>query len=129
MESKRDIESREDLAMLVQRFYDKLLVDPLMAPIFLEVAKIDLESHLPVLVDFWEGILLQGRSYRGNTMQVHLDLHQQFPLEEKHFDRWLALFDQSLDELYVGELARQAKVRALSIATVIKIKIYQQGLL
>lgn len=124
---KNDIQNREDLLLLVTRFYEKLLADPSISYLFTEVAKIDLSHHLPVLVDFWENILFQADSYRKNAMQPHLDLHRLSPLTTAHFDTWLSYFKESVDELFEGEKAFIAKERATSIATVMRIKISQLG--
>lgn len=122
---KPDIKNREDIAKLITAFYDKLLEDKLLAPIFTEVAQIKLSEHLPILYDFWESVLFQVGKYKRNAMEFHLDLHQMHRLEEKHFKRWLALFNETVDAFFEGDTANQAKTRALSIATVIKMKIDQ----
>ena len=64
----RDIENREDLLLLVKRFYNKLLADASISYLFTEIAKINLEHHLPVLVDFWDSILFQSDTYQKNAM-------------------------------------------------------------
>jgi hemoglobin len=122
---KKDIETREDLLQLVTRFYEKLLADDSINYLFTEVAKIDLQHHLPVLVDFWDAILFQSDTYRKNAMQPHLDLHQKSPLSDHHFETWLRYFTETIDDLFEGEKAFLAKERALSIATVMKIKVRQ----
>lgn len=122
---KKDIESRKDLLMLVTRFYDKLLADHSINYLFTDIAKIDLEHHLPVLVDFWDNILFSADSYRKNAMQPHIDLHQKSLLQNHHFDTWLCYFNETVDEFFEGEKAFMAKERALSIATVMKIKLQQ----
>jgi hemoglobin len=124
---KKDISSREDLLLLVSRFYDKLLGDDSISYLFTDIAKINLEHHLPVLVDFWDNILFGADSYRKNAMQPHMDLHAKSPLLPHHFDTWLLYFSQTVDELFEGEKAFMAKERALSIATIMKIKIKQPG--
>lgn len=124
MKAKKDIENRADIIQLINAFYDKLLDDELMAPLFTEVAQINLSEHLPILYDFWESVLFQAGIYSRDTMQPHLDLHYAHPLQDRHFERWLELFNDSVDERFEGEKAHQAKVRALSIATVIRIKIH-----
>jgi len=121
----RDIENREDLLLLVTRFYEKLLADDSINYIFTEVAKINLEHHLPVLVDFWDSILFQSDTYRKNAMQPHLILHQKSPLQKHHFETWLRYFKESVDEYFDGTKAFLAKERATSIATVMQIKISQ----
>ncbi len=125
MNEKKDIQNREDLLQLVTRFYEKLLGDDSISYLFTEIAKIDLQHHLPVLVDFWDAILFQSDTYRKNAMQPHLDLHKQSALQKHHFETWLRYFKESVDELFEGEKAFQAKERATSIATVMQIKISQ----
>ncbi len=122
---KKDIANREDLLNLVTRFYDKLLADPSISYLFTDIAQIDLGHHLPLLVDFWEAILFQSDTYRKNAMQPHMDLHRKSPLQEHHFTTWLRYFNETVDELFEGEKAFMAKERALSIATVLKIKMKQ----
>ena len=122
---KKDIENREDLLKLVTIFYKKLLADKSISYLFTDVAKIDLPHHLEILVDFWDNILFQHDVYRKNAMQPHLALHQQSSLEKHHFETWLKYFYASVDELFVGEKAFLAKERALSIATIMQIKIAQ----
>ncbi len=122
---KKDIANRNDLLQFVKLFYDKLLDDPTISYLFTDIAKIDLEHHLPVLVDFWDSILFQSNTYQKNAMQVHIDLHKKSPIEKHHFDTWLQYFKESIDELFEGEKAFLAKERATSIATVMKIKLIQ----
>ena len=124
---KNDIQNREDLLQLVTLFYEKLLADDTISYLFTDVAKIDLGHHLPVLVDFWDNILFQSDTYRKNAMQPHLDLHYHSPLKKEHFITWLDYFKASVDELFDGEKAFQAKERATSIATIMQIKISQLG--
>lgn len=124
---KKDIENREDLLLLMTNFYKKLLADPSISYLFTEVAKISLDHHLPVLVDFWDSVLFQSDIYHKNAMQPHLSLHHQSPLKDDHFETWLRYFKETTDELFEGEKAFQAKERATSIATVMRIKIKQLG--
>jgi hemoglobin len=124
-ESKPDISDRDDLLKLMGVFYEKMLADPELAPIFTEVARIDLDTHLPILVDFWDGILFGGDRYRNNAMAIHLDLHRKSALTQRHFDLWLGHLNASVDELFSGEMAHLLKTRALSIATVMRIKTVQ----
>lgn len=124
---KHDIENREDLLKLVTSFYDKLLADPSISYLFTDVAKIDLDHHLPVLVDFWEMILFHADTYQKNAMKPHMILNSQSPLNAEHFKTWLKYFNATLDELFEGEITEQAKQRAQSIATVMQLKITQQN--
>jgi hemoglobin len=123
--SKRDIETREDIFLLVTHFYEKLLSDDTISYIFTDVAKINLEHHLPVLVDFWDMVLFDSGTYQKNAIQPHLILHQQSKFQKHHFDTWLKYFSAAVDELFEGNVAFVAKQRARSIATIMQIKIAQ----
>ena len=120
---KKDIENRADIERLVRIFYEKLLADDMLGHIFTEVAQIDLVEHLPILFDFWESVLFQVGKYSRNTMDIHLDLNMKYRLKGEHFNQWLILFYETVDEYFEGIKAQQAKERALSIANIIKIKI------
>jgi hemoglobin len=122
---KKDIGSREDLFLLVKNFYEQLLSDETISYLFTDIAKIDLDHHLPVLVDFWDSILFKSDTYRKNAMQPHLILHQKSPLQKHHFETWLTYFNNTVDELFEGEKAFFTKERAKSIATVMQIKLVQ----
>lgn len=120
----KDIETRQDIALLMREFYNRLLTDPAISYIFTDVAKIDLEAHLPHLTDFWELSVLHTGTYKKNVMQLHLDLNNKERLTNTHFDVWLGHFNQSVDDLFSGSNAEKIKTRALSIATIMKIKIH-----
>ena len=122
---KKDIADRNDLLILLTSFYKKLLADKSISYLFTDIAKIDLPHHMETLVNFWDSVLFQNDVYRKNAMQPHLNLHQKSPLQKHHFDTWLRYFNQSVDELFEGEKAFLAKERALSIATVMQIKVSQ----
>ena len=127
MQPDKDIETREDLFLLMQGFYSKLLADPSISYLFTEVAKVNLEEHLPVLVDFWDNLLFGSDTYRKNAMQPHMDLHAKSPILPHHFETWLGYFKETVDELFTGPKAFLAKERAVSIATIMKIRVKQAG--
>ena len=123
---KKDIQNREDIATMVSAFYDKVKADPLIGGIFTDIVKVNWAVHLPVMFDFWENTLFFTGPYAGNPMQSHVKLHQRFPLTEDHFARWNQLFSATVDELFEGEKATLAKQRALSISTIMRIKLFHQ---
>jgi hemoglobin len=127
MPHKKDIENRDDLLLLMQAFYKKLLSDNSINYLFTDVAKINIEHHFTVLVDFWDSILFQSGTYQKNAMQPHIALHQKSPLQKHHFETWLRYFKETVDELFAGDNAFVIKERAVSIATVMQIKINQLG--
>ncbi len=125
MPDKKDIENRDDLLLLMQQFYKKLLADNSISYLFTDVASINLEHHFSILVDFWDSILFQSDTYRKNAMLVHIALHQKSPLTKEHFEIWLRYFKETVDELFTGDNAFIIKERAASIATVMQIKMQQ----
>ena len=122
---KKDIENRNDIELLMKKFYSRLLADPSINYLFLDVAKIDLPHHMPILVDFWDMVLFHADTYRKNAIEPHLKIHRQSPILKHHFETWLSHFSDSIDELFEGDKAREAKEKALSIATIMQIKIAQ----
>src|SRR5215471_1038778 len=116
---KKDIENRSDIKTLIDNFYTKVKVDPVIGYLFNDVAKVDWEAHLPRMYDFWESILFQATGYKGNPMIAHMDLHKKSPLSPEHFARWQSLFISTADEYFQGEVAERAKQRARSIAVMI----------
>ena len=110
---------------MIRSFYEKLLVDEQLGFIFTEIARIDLEQHFPHLFDFWENILIEANGYRRNVLQAHLDLNLKVALTAEHFQQWLRLFNETVDELFEGNSAQAAKNRALSIATVLQVKLHK----
>jgi len=123
---KKDIANRKDIDLLMNVFYARLLEDSTINYIFNDVVKINMETHLPVIADFWESILFSSISYSNNLMKIHLDIQNKTPLLKHHFDTWLGYFNTTVDELFEGSIASKAKERALSIATVMQIKIAQR---
>ncbi|MCF6222298.1 MAG: group III truncated hemoglobin [Flavobacteriaceae bacterium] len=120
---KPDIINREDLHLIVSEFYIKLLNNEDLIHFFEKFKNTNtLKKHINTLVDFWDNILFYSGTYNKNAMQPHVQLHQKKPFSKKHFDLWLKLFNQSVDENFKGNNAHTIKTRALSIATIMKIK-------
>ncbi len=124
---KEDILNREDLELLMDRFYSKALTDATIGHYFTEVVQLNLEKHLPVITDFWETILFDTGKYYGNTMKVHEDLHGKSPFQSSHFNRWIDMFKETVDENFEGNHAEKIKQRATSISTVMNIKMVHGG--
>jgi hemoglobin len=121
----KDIASRKDIEHLVNEFYTKVRQDETLGYIFDDVMKIDWDHHIPILVDFWETILLDTGSYTRNAMGEHFKVNQLVKLEGKHFSTWLSLFDSTVDENFTGEKAELAKKRAHAVASVMLLKMQQ----
>jgi hemoglobin len=116
MTAVRDIGTREDCEQLVRAFYGRALGDPIIGYLFTDIAKLDLEAHVPKITAFWETILLGAPSYRGGAFAPHAVLHMKAPLRREHFERWLWLWHATVDELFAGERAELAKNHANRVA-------------
>lgn len=119
----KDIASRAEVIELVDKFYEKVRADETIGFIFNDIAKVNWETHLPVMYDFWEGVLFYTSSYTGNPMIAHRKLNNVFTLTPEHFTTWLKLFHATIDENFAGEKSELAKQRSTSIATVMQLKI------
>ena len=125
---KKDIENRQDLEALMVSFYSIAIADDVIGHYFTKIIPLDLDKHIPVIVNFWETVIFDKAAYRGNVFGVHEHIHTLSIFEDKHFERWVILFKQSVDELYAGENAEKIKQRAESIATVMRIKLVHSGI-
>ncbi|MEP6464897.1 MAG: group III truncated hemoglobin [Parafilimonas sp.] len=120
---KSDIKNRNDIEQLINKFYDKVKQDEVIGFIFNDVVKVNWEKHLPVMYDFWENIIFLSNKYAGNPMAVHMNLNQLTPLKKEHFERWIKLFAETVNELFEGKNATIAKEKAKGISNIMKIKI------
>ena len=120
---KKEIENREDLVLLLNAFYRKAFKDELIGRFFTEVVPLDLDTHIPVIADFWEAVIFGKHGYRKNVMEVHQHIHQLSAIKKEHLDRWVKLFTETADELFEGEKAILLKQRATSIATLMDLKL------
>ncbi|MEJ7901740.1 MAG: group III truncated hemoglobin [Thermomicrobiales bacterium] len=114
--ARHDIRNRDDIGALIEAFYARAFDDPVLGPVFVDIARMDLPAHMPVMCDFWETVLFQAGLYTGNAFNVHLDLHVQVSLTAMHFQRWLDIWEDTVDDLFTGDKAIQAKVQAGRIA-------------
>ena len=120
---KPDVETRKDLERLLAAFYDKVFNDAVIAHFFTEVVPLNLETHLPLIVDFWEAVVFGKHNYRKNVMEVHQHIHAKAPIGKKHLDRWVLLFTQTVDAHAEGANATLMRQRAASIATLMQLKL------
>lgn len=110
----KEIEGRSDVETLVNTFYGKVREDELIGPIFNNKIDGNWEPHLHKMYGFWENILFGNNAYSGRPFPPHAQLN----IDVHHFERWLTLFHQTVDELFKGDLAEEAKNRSTLIARV-----------
>lgn len=113
---KKDISDVADIEKLVHTFYDKVRAEPTLFAVFDPIVKDNWPAHLQKMVKFWSTLLLYTYEYKDDPLTSHLPL----PLTKQHFETWMALFRETLDELFEGKIAENAKKRASSIARIMK---------
>ena len=106
---KADIRTEEDIKLLVDQFYIKVIADETLGYIFTDVAKVNWEKHLPIMYGFWSANLLGTTAYKGYLIDAHFKLNDKIALTEEHFEGWKLLFNQTVDEYFEGETATLAK--------------------
>lgn len=120
----KDITGLIDIQLLVDTFYDKVRIDPLIGPIFTGIIMDKWPIHLEKMYRFWQTILLSEHTYFGTPFPPHAQL----PIDQKHFDVWLGLWHKTIDEFFMGEKAEEAKWRGDKMAVMFLSKIdYYKG--
>lgn len=120
---KHDILNREDIIILVNSFYNHVKRDKQIGPFFSEVIKVNWNSHLPKMYDFWESVIFKTGTYRGNTFRVHENIHNLRALTSDDFNHWLLLFEVTVNELFEGKNAEYSKQQANQLATIMTSKL------
>ena len=115
-DNRAEILTEADVEVLVNEFYYKVRQDDLLADIFNSIIKDNWPAHLKRMTDFWSTILLYTKTYKDDPLPKHLPL----PVDKEHFDRWLELFNETIDEHFQGEIAENARKRANSIASIMQ---------
>mgnify|MGYP003424153063 FL=1 len=123
---KTEITSRPDIKLLVETFYGRIRLHPVLGPIFNGIIT-DWPSHLELLTDFWETQLLFERKYWGNPLAAHQEVDEKmdYTMKSEHFGLWLNLWFATLDELFQGETAQVAKNRARKMSTMLYLNIFE----
>ncbi|WP_299339342.1 group III truncated hemoglobin [uncultured Psychroserpens sp.] len=127
---KNDIHTRDDILLLVTKFYEKVRANETLGPFFNETIK-DWDTHLEHLTTFWESSLFMTRKlehkYQGNPLEAHVKVDKQFnhSITEMHFGIWLNLWYETLEELFEGEVVENAKRRARKMGTFIYLKLFE----
>lgn len=121
----KEIQNIDDIKLLVDTFYGNVRQDQLIGPIFNGVVKDEWPRHLEKMYRFWQTVLLHEYTYKGRPFLPHAQL----PVEKAHFDRWIRLFKEAVDQHFTGEKADEAKWRAELMAEMFysKIKYYRDN--
>jgi hemoglobin len=121
----KDVEHREDIIKFLEAFYAKAFNDETIGYFFTEVVPLELETHIPVIADFWEAIVFNTQGYRKNVMEVHQHINQLSSIKKEQLDKWVKIFAETVDEMFEGSNAELMKQRANSVAMLMNIKLHQ----
>lgn len=115
----KEILTLDDIKLLVDTFYGKVQADALIGPVFNERIEDRWPIHLQKMYNFWQTVLLEEYTYNGRPFPPHATL----PINHEHFEQWLKLFSQTIDELFTGDKATEAKWRAGKMAEMFESKL------
>ncbi len=118
-----DIKDDKDIEFLVNAFYDKVKKDDTIGHIFHKIIGEDWSHHLPIMYSFWGMVLLGKTGYAGNPVKKHVAVDRAVPLTEAHYARWVQLWNTTVDSLFAGEKAEEAKKRAAIMMQLISMKV------
>lgn len=118
----KKLETREDIELLVNTFYQKVQKDETIGFFFNDVAKVNWGEHLPKMYKFWETLLFGQVSYKGNPMAAHFPINEMVAMEKYHFEHWLKLWTETVQELFTGVNADMAVYKANNISQLMAYK-------
>ena len=107
--------------LLVDRFYAKVRVDPVLGPVFERVVRGKWGPHLETMRNFWSSVMLTSGRYKGAPVPAHLRVKG---IEPQMFDRWLRLFGETCDELFENEVAEVFRTKAARIAESLNLALF-----
>jgi hemoglobin len=122
---KQLLDSHTAIQKLVETFYIRVKADNILGPIFNNAENFSWDTHIPVMINFWETLLLGTMTYTGNPMVKHIELHKRTPLNQAHFDQWKKLFYETLDTHFEGPNVAEAKRRVEAMAPLMLYKMKQ----
>jgi len=105
---KHDIQSKKDIKLMVDSFYDKVNNNNRLSYVFNDFSKINWDEHLPKMYGFWNTLIFGEKDYKGNPFALHINL----PVQKEHFDEWIALFEVNIDELFKRKNSRSNKTKS-----------------
>lgn len=117
----KKLETREDIELLVNNFYQKIEKSEI-GFFFNDIAKVDWSKHLPKMYNFWSTLLFGETAYKGNPMAVHYPVNEQIAMQKHHFETWLKIWTETVEELFVGETAKMAVYKAKNISQLMAFK-------
>jgi hemoglobin len=120
---KPDINNSGDIENLINAFYDEVKQDDVIGHIFHSIIGEDWSHHLPVMYRFWDMVLLGKQGYAGNPVRKHVEVDNRVELKQEHYNRWLQLWRTTIDSMFAGPRALEAKQRAELMMNLISMKV------
>lgn len=116
-DERPDLTDRAEVAEFVRGFYREVAQDERFHRWFAEIAQVDWHAHTLELTDFWVGVLLdEPHTEADEVIEAHRWLHDTDPFDQELFDRWLEIFDSTLDGGWSGPGAEIVRRRAHGLA-------------
>ena len=109
---KTDIETFDDIKILVDTFYDNARKDTFIGPLFEKYLAGHWDAHMEKLYRFWQTILFKEMTYYGKPVPVHFKMM----LDDDHFGIWLEIWNNTVKSLYEGPKAERAKLRGRTMS-------------
>ncbi len=109
---------QDNIKILVENFYPKVLKDELLAPFFIAKLGEDINhplwrEHLKLITEFWKKVALGFEEYERNPLEPHLQIEGISP---EAFEAWLRLFHETADELFDETASNYLKEKSSEIA-------------
>src|SRR5579859_3565877 len=110
------------IALLIDRFYAAVRRDAMLGPVFeAAIEEAEWPDHLATMRRFWSSVMLTSGRYSGNPVAVHRAVRG---LERPMFERWLALFEATVNDLFAAEPAAEFITKANRIATSLQLALF-----
>lgn len=116
---KTDISNNDDVKIVLQDFYNQVKNDPVIGFFFSDVVPVHWESHIEKMCSFWESILFFTGPYEGSPLITHRYVNKLHATTPEHFERWLTLFDATVDNHFAGPNATKMKQHSKAVAAVL----------
>lgn len=122
---KRQIVDTSDIEILIDTFYAKVLRHPELSYFFSESVG-NWAVHKQHFIRYWSAQILFTDSYQGTPLHRHIEVDQHFErsFTRAHFEEWVRLWEESVNELFIGEKAELAIESGKNMAKNIYFKMF-----
>lgn len=118
-QEKKDIQNIDDIKLFVDTFYEQIQKDDILGHIFNDRIQDRWPEHLNKMYRFWQTVLLDEHTYYGSPFVPHAYL----PVDRVHFERWVQIFEKTINTHFEGSKAEKAKWQGQRMAEMFQVKI------